>query len=68
MMPYRKSRGWSGSWTCRSRSDLNYGKFIRRVVDFLIIAFAIFLMVQGNNSFKRKEEAAAAVPTATAAH
>jgi large conductance mechanosensitive channel len=41
---------------------LNYGKFIQTGVDFLIIAFAIFLMVKAINSFKRKEEAAPAAP------
>ena len=43
---------------------LNYGKFIQTGVDFLIIAFAIFLMVKAINSFKRKEEAAPAAPPA----
>lgn len=35
---------------------LNYGTFIQTVVDFLIIAFAIFLMVKGINALRRKEE------------
>ncbi|HPC46636.1 MAG TPA: large-conductance mechanosensitive channel protein MscL [Deltaproteobacteria bacterium] len=35
---------------------LNYGKFIQTVIDFIIIAFAIFLLVKGVNTFKRKEE------------
>lgn len=35
---------------------LNYGKFIQTVIDFLIIAFAIFLLVKGINTLKRKEE------------
>ncbi|HOJ15454.1 MAG TPA: large-conductance mechanosensitive channel protein MscL [Deltaproteobacteria bacterium] len=42
---------------------LNYGKFIQTVVDFLIIAFAIFLLVKGINAFKRKEEEKPAEPT-----
>ena len=33
-----------------------YGNFIQNVVNFLIIAFSIFLMVKAMNSFKRKEE------------
>lgn len=41
---------------------LNYGKFIQTGVDFIIIAFAIFLVVKGMNSLKRKEEAAPAAP------
>jgi len=41
----------------------NYGSFIQTIFDFLIIAWAIFLLVKGVNRLKRKEEAAApAVP------
>lgn len=43
---------------------LNYGKFIQTGVDFIIIAFAIFLVVKAMNSLKRKEEAAPAAPAA----
>ena len=44
---------------------LNYGAFIQDVVDFLIIAFCIFLMVKGISALNRKkdkEEAAAPAP------
>jgi len=41
---------------------LNYGKFIQTVVDFLIIAFSIFMMIKGLNSFKRKQEEVVATP------
>ena len=41
---------------------LNYGMFINTVLDFLIIAFAIFLVVKGMNTLKKKEEAAPAPP------
>jgi len=34
---------------------LNYGKFIQSVIDFIIIAFAIFMVVKGINTLKRKE-------------
>lgn len=43
---------------------LNYGMFIQTIVDFIIVAFAIFLVVKGMNSMKRKEEAAPAAPPA----
>jgi large conductance mechanosensitive channel len=43
-------------------ATLNYGLFINTVVDFAIIAFAIFLLVKGINSLKRKTEAAPAKP------
>jgi large conductance mechanosensitive channel len=35
---------------------INYGLFIQNVVDFIIIAFAIFMAIKGMNSLKRKEE------------
>lgn len=39
---------------------VKYGLFIQSVVDFLIIAFSIFLFVKAISSFKKKEEAVAA--------
>lgn len=44
---------------------LNYGAFIQTVVDFTIVAFAIFLLVKGINSLKRKEAAAPSNPPPT---
>ena len=41
---------------------LNYGNFIQNVVDFLIVAMAIFLVVKIINSAKKKEEAKPAPP------
>ena len=41
-----------------------YGAFIQTIVDFTIIAFAIFLVVKTMNRFQRKEEAAPAAPPA----
>ncbi|MGY6522984.1 MAG: large-conductance mechanosensitive channel protein MscL [Mongoliitalea sp.] len=43
---------------------LSYGNFIQNVVDFLIIAFVIFMAIKGMNSFKKKEEAAPVAPPA----
>ncbi|WP_192823095.1 large-conductance mechanosensitive channel protein MscL [Rufibacter sp. LB8] len=43
---------------------LNYGNFIQSLVDFLIIAFAIFLVVKVMNSLKRKKAASPDVPPA----
>ena len=43
---------------------INYGKFIQTVVDFVIIAFAIFMVIRGMNSMKKKEEAVPAAPPA----
>ncbi|WP_113924877.1 large-conductance mechanosensitive channel protein MscL [Cognataquiflexum aquatile] len=41
---------------------LSYGNFIQNVVDFLIIAFVIFMAIKGMNSFKKKEVEAPAPP------
>ncbi len=41
---------------------LNYGVFINTVLDFLIIAFAIFMVVKAMNSLQKKEEEAPAAP------
>ena len=43
---------------------LKYGVFINTVVDFLIVAFVIFLLVRGVNALRKKEEAAPAAPPA----
>ncbi|MDO4715176.1 MAG: large-conductance mechanosensitive channel protein MscL [Bacteroidales bacterium] len=42
---------------------INYGNFIQTTVDFLIIAFCIFLVIKGMNSLK-KEKPAEEVPAA----
>jgi large conductance mechanosensitive channel len=41
---------------------LNYGAFLQTVVDFVIVAFAIFLMIKGINSMRKKQEEAPAAP------
>lgn len=38
---------------------INYGVFINTVLDFLIIAFAIFIMIKQVNRFKKEEPAPA---------
>jgi len=43
---------------------LNYGVFINTVLDFLIVAFAIFMVIKLMNAAKKKEEAAPAAPPA----
>ncbi len=44
---------------------INYGNFIQVLIDFTIIAFSIFLVVQLINRLKRKEELAATPPPPT---
>jgi large conductance mechanosensitive channel len=41
---------------------LNYGNFIQTVVDFTIVAFAIFMAIKLLNRLKRKEEVAPEAP------
>ncbi|HPW55905.1 MAG: large-conductance mechanosensitive channel protein MscL [Thermoanaerobaculaceae bacterium] len=43
---------------------LKYGMFIQQIVDFIIIAFVIFLMIKGMNKLRRKQEEAPAAPPA----
>lgn len=43
---------------------LAYGSFLTAIVNFLIIAFIIFMMVRAVNNMKKKEEAAPAAPAA----
>ncbi|QCT98892.1 large-conductance mechanosensitive channel protein MscL [Stutzerimonas degradans] len=43
---------------------LRYGAFIQTVVDFLIVAFAIFIAIKAMNSLRRKEAEAPSAPPA----
>jgi large conductance mechanosensitive channel len=46
---------------------LNYGMFLQNVIDFLIIAFAIFIAIKAMNAAKKKEVPAPAAPPAPTA-
>ncbi|NLE65454.1 MAG: large-conductance mechanosensitive channel protein MscL [Elusimicrobia bacterium] len=46
---------------------INYGQFLQTTFDFLIVAFAIFLMIKALNSLKKKEETKPAAPPAPSA-
>lgn len=39
-----------------------YGEFLTNVIDFLIVAFVMFMIVKGVNKMKRKEETAPEAP------
>ena len=41
---------------------LAYGQFIQNIIDFIIIAFCIFLMIKGMNKLKKEEEPAPEAP------
>ena len=43
--------------------SINYGAFINTVISFLIVAFAVFLVIRGINKMKREKEEPAAEPT-----
>ena len=45
-------------------ATLNYGVFINTVIEFIIIAFVLFMMVRTYNRFRRKQEEAPAEPPA----
>jgi large conductance mechanosensitive channel len=47
--------------------QIRYGMFIQKIVDFLIIAFVIFMIVRTYNNMQKKEEAAPAAPPAPSA-
>jgi len=39
-----------------------YGQFIQNIIDFLIVAFCIFLMIKGMNNLNKKKEEEPATP------
>ncbi len=41
---------------------INYGAFIQSIIDFIIIAFCIFILIKGMNKMKKKQEVAPAKP------
>jgi large conductance mechanosensitive channel len=43
---------------------IGYGKFINNVIDFIIVAFCIFLIIKAMNTMKRRLEHAPAAPSA----
>ncbi len=42
---------------------LNYGQFINKIISFLIVAFALFMVIRAMNKMKKKAEAPPAEPT-----
>ncbi len=43
-------------------ATINYGVFLQSLIDFVIIAFCVFLLVKGINKLSRKKEEAPAEP------
>ena len=46
---------------------IRYGLFINLIINFVIVAFALFMLIKGMNQLKRKQEAAPAPPPETPA-
>jgi large conductance mechanosensitive channel len=45
-------------------AEIKYGLFISAIIDFIIIAFVLFLIIKGVNNMRKKEAAAPAAPPA----
>lgn len=43
-------------------ATLNYGVFINTIINFMIVAFCMFMVIKAMNATKKKEAAAPAVP------
>ncbi len=53
-----------GETVVKEAVTLNYGNFIQTTIDFLIIAFCVFMMVKGINNLNRKKKEEPAAPPA----
>ena len=49
----------------QAKVAVQWGAFLTAVIDFLIVAFVMFLVIKAINSLKKKEEAAPAAPPPT---
>ncbi|GAB2836404.1 MscL family protein [Ferruginibacter profundus] len=45
--------------------ELKYGDFLTAIINFIIVAFVMFLVIKGINAMKKKEAAAPAGPSST---
>lgn len=45
--------------------SIKYGTFLTNVLDFIIVAFVVFMLIKAINRLKKKEEAAPAAPSTT---
>ena len=43
---------------------ISYGAFISTVIDFIVVAFVMFMVIKGMNKMKKADEAAPAAPPA----
>jgi large conductance mechanosensitive channel len=49
-------------WTPKPGVSIAFGNFLTQVLDFLIVAFAVFIVIKMMNRLKKKQEEAPAVP------
>lgn len=52
------------SKVAKAAVEIRYGQFIQFVINFAIVAFAMFMVVKGMNSMRKKEAEAPAAPPA----
>lgn len=57
-----KQAGVDAAGKATEAVTINYGNFIQTSLDFIIVAFAIFIMIKMMNSLKKKEEAPSNAP------
>ncbi|MGA2071368.1 MAG: large-conductance mechanosensitive channel protein MscL [Sedimentisphaerales bacterium] len=54
-IPLKQAKIDEAGKTIAPAVTLNYGNFIQTIIDFTIVAFAIFLVIKAINTLKRKE-------------
>lgn len=57
-----QGRNFAALSTKVGAAELKYGLFIQSTIDFIIVAFVLFMIIKAMNAAKRKEEAVAAPP------
>ena len=55
---------FDGDMVISTAVSINYGNFIQVTLDFIIIAFAVFLLVKGVNALSKKKDEAPKAPAA----
>jgi len=55
----------AGGKVTQEAVTLKYGDFLTAIINFILVAFVMFLVIKAINSMKKKEEAAPAGPSST---
>jgi large conductance mechanosensitive channel len=64
-LPIRAAQIDAAGTVIKPEVAINYGNFIQLAIEFVIIAWVIFLVVKAINAMRKKEEAAPAAPPIT---